>query len=213
MHGERPYFTQYSNPSIFSLQIFGFANPASVTTNTDVMGLLYKNTLDDLATGQPQLTISTEDERVYIVNDLGQDVLGATITDRFVMLKVDTAKETIAHEIYHYISLIDIYSPENTENNDFFSQDHLSSSSGDTIFSEVNQFARARDWGNGYYRPKMLLDFVVKNNMMYGYNDSNGYKLTAGRMNGYMTDDNITYYYSISPVGLGCIDFNLAKLK
>lgn len=71
MHGERLYFTQYSNPSLFSLQMFGFANPASVTTNTDIMGLLYKNSLDELSTGQPEFTISMEDERVYITSPFG----------------------------------------------------------------------------------------------------------------------------------------------
>ena len=59
----------------------------------------------------------------------------------------------------------------------------------------------------------MLLDFVVKNNIMYGYDDNNGYKLTAGWLKGCIEDEEGNYYYLMLPVGLGCIDFNLAKLK
>lgn len=109
MHGERPYFTQYSNPSLFSLQMFGFANPASVTTNTDITGLLYKNTLDELATGQPIFTISTEDERVYITQPFGLGQLtfhtlwGYDTPEYIELSKIDFACKLISYRFIESI--------------------------------------------------------------------------------------------------------------
>ena len=70
-HTERVSFANYSNPSIFSLQMFGWAQPGSTTYSKDVMQLLYANTFDELSTGQPMYQISPEENRVYLMNPYG----------------------------------------------------------------------------------------------------------------------------------------------
>ena len=68
---DRNYFANYSNPSIFSLQMFGFAQPGTSTYNKDLLALLTANTYDEISSGQPQFTISRERERVYVTNPFG----------------------------------------------------------------------------------------------------------------------------------------------
>lgn len=64
---ERAPFSLLANPSIWDMALLGVANVGSVSaTNKDILGLLYNNTLDELSAGQPQYTISMEEERVYL---------------------------------------------------------------------------------------------------------------------------------------------------
>ena len=69
---ERAPWSILQNPSLWSTQMFGGANVGSVTGyDTDILNLLYKNSLDELSAGQPQYTVSTEEERVYLHPSFG----------------------------------------------------------------------------------------------------------------------------------------------
>lgn len=62
---ERPYWSNYSNPSMWEKSMFGFQVTGS-TNNFDYMSTLTSNTLDELSTGQPFYTINTMQNRVEV---------------------------------------------------------------------------------------------------------------------------------------------------
>ncbi len=67
---ERPYFGNYSNPSLWSLQMFGY-NMTTAQFATDPMKILLNNTYDDLSTGQPSYVLDNSRQRLVITPPFG----------------------------------------------------------------------------------------------------------------------------------------------
>lgn len=65
MKVERPYWSNYSNPSMWEKSMFGF-QVSGGTNNYDIMSNLLSNTLDELSTGQPYYTINRMQNRVEL---------------------------------------------------------------------------------------------------------------------------------------------------
>ena len=107
---ERAPWSLLANPSVWDMQMLGFANVGSVSpTNQDILGLLYNNTLDELSAGQPQYTVSTEEERVYLHPSFGigqisfQTYWGYDTPEYIEVSKVDFACKFIS---YRFIEAI-----------------------------------------------------------------------------------------------------------
>lgn len=107
---ERAPWSILQNPSLWSMQMFGGANVGSVDAfNTDVLNLLYRNSLDELSAGQPQYTVSTEEERVYLHPSFGigqisfQTYWGYDTPEYIEISKVDFACKFIS---YRFIEAI-----------------------------------------------------------------------------------------------------------
>lgn len=65
---ERPYWSNYSNPSMWEKQMFGFQVSAPTF---DITSTLLGNSYDELSTGQPQYSINRMEERVEVVAPWG----------------------------------------------------------------------------------------------------------------------------------------------
>jgi hypothetical protein len=79
---ERPYWSNYSNPSMWEKQMFGFQVSGSNSySNYNIMDTILSNTLDDLSTGQPRCWINRMENRVEVQAPwgFGQMALDAAI--------------------------------------------------------------------------------------------------------------------------------------
>lgn len=100
MRIERPYWSNFSNPSMWEKQMFGFQ--VSGTNNFDIMSTILSNTLDDLSTGQPRCTINRMANRVEILSPWGfgqlaiDAAIGFTSPEYIEMTKVDFACKFIS---------------------------------------------------------------------------------------------------------------------
>ena len=101
---ERAPWSILQSPSLWSMQMFGGANVGSVTGyDTDITKLLFKNSLDELSAGQPQYTVSTEEERVYLHPSFGigqisfQTYWGYDTPEYIEVSKVDFACKFISY--------------------------------------------------------------------------------------------------------------------
>lgn len=65
---ERPYWSNYSNPSLWEKQMFGFQVSS---TNFDLMSNVLSNTYDEISTGQPVHHINRTQNRVEILAPFG----------------------------------------------------------------------------------------------------------------------------------------------
>lgn len=72
MRVERPAWNTWSNPSMWSMQMFGIQVGNS---NFDLMSTILSNTLDDLSTGQPQYTINRMKNRIEVLIPWGFGML------------------------------------------------------------------------------------------------------------------------------------------
>lgn len=79
---ERPYFSNFSNPSLWSLQMFGM-NFGGNQFTTDPLTMLANNTYDELSTGQPKYTIDTMQQRLIIYPPFGIGQLSMSIAVGF----------------------------------------------------------------------------------------------------------------------------------
>jgi len=66
LHMERPYFGNYSNPSLWSINLMGINMADPAVFKTDPMEMIVRNTYDDLSTGQPEFVVDTANARVII---------------------------------------------------------------------------------------------------------------------------------------------------
>ena len=75
---ERPYWSNYSNPSMWEKQMFGFQVS---NTTFDITSTLLGNTYDELATGQPKCWINRTQNRLEVMPPwgFGQIVIDAAI--------------------------------------------------------------------------------------------------------------------------------------
>lgn len=65
---ERPYWSNYSNPSMWEKQMFGFQVS---NTTFDITSTLLGNSYDELSTGQPQCTINRTQDRIEVLAPWG----------------------------------------------------------------------------------------------------------------------------------------------
>jgi len=72
MRVERPAWNTWSNPSMWSMQMFGIQVGNS---NFDLMSTILSNTLDDLSTGQPRYTINRMKDRIEVLIPWGFGML------------------------------------------------------------------------------------------------------------------------------------------
>lgn len=89
---ERPYWSNYSNPSLWEKQMFGFQVSS---TNFDLMSNVLSNTYDEISTGQPICHINRMQNRVEVLAPWGFGLLalygavGFTSPEYVEMSKVD----------------------------------------------------------------------------------------------------------------------------
>lgn len=69
---ERPAWNTWSNPSMWSMQMFGIQVGNS---NFDITSTILSNTLDDLSTGQPRYTINRMKDRIEVLIPWGFGML------------------------------------------------------------------------------------------------------------------------------------------
>jgi hypothetical protein len=72
MRVERPAWNTWSNPSMWSMQMFGIQVGNS---NFDITSTLLSNTLDDLSTGQPRYTINRTKDQIEVLIPWGFGML------------------------------------------------------------------------------------------------------------------------------------------
>lgn len=72
MRMERPAWNTWSNPSMWSMQMFGIQVGNS---NFDITKTLLSNTMDDLSTGQPKYTLNRTKDRIEILQPWGFGML------------------------------------------------------------------------------------------------------------------------------------------
>lgn len=70
IRAERPYWNNYSNPSMWERNMFGTQITGS-GYGTDIMQTILSNTYDDLSTGQPKTWINRMENRVEILSPFG----------------------------------------------------------------------------------------------------------------------------------------------
>ena len=73
MRVERPAWNTWSNPSMWSMQMFGVQ--IGNNSNFDLMNTVLSNTYDDLSTGQPQYTINRTKDRIEVLIPWGFGML------------------------------------------------------------------------------------------------------------------------------------------
>jgi len=73
MRVERPAWNTWSNPSMWSMQMFGVQ--VGNNSNYDLMSTVLSNTLDDLSTGQPRYTINRMKDRIEVLIPWGFGML------------------------------------------------------------------------------------------------------------------------------------------
>ena len=66
---ERPYWGNWSNPSVWDSQFFGF--PLGTSTTFDITQILLNNSYDELSTGQPKCWINRTENRLEILSPWG----------------------------------------------------------------------------------------------------------------------------------------------
>ena len=69
MRIERPYWGNWSNPSVWDSQFFGF--PLGTSTTFDITSILLNNSYDELSTGQPKCWINRTENRVELLSPWG----------------------------------------------------------------------------------------------------------------------------------------------
>lgn len=72
MRVERPAWNTWSNPSMWSMQMFGIQVGNS---NFDITSTLLSNTMDDLSTGQPRYTLNRTKDRIEVLLPWGFGML------------------------------------------------------------------------------------------------------------------------------------------
>ena len=72
MRVERPAWNTWSNPSMWSMQMFGIQVGNS---NFDITSTLLSNTMDDLSTGQPRYTINRTKDQIEVLIPWGFGML------------------------------------------------------------------------------------------------------------------------------------------
>lgn len=89
---ERPYWSNYSNPSLWERHLFGYQVSS---TNFDLMGNVLSNTYDEISTGQPTCQIDRMNNRINVLSPWGFGQLalfcgiGFTSPEYVEMTKVD----------------------------------------------------------------------------------------------------------------------------
>lgn len=96
IRAERPYWSNFSNPSLFEKQMFGFQITGSAGfSNYNIMDTILSNTMDDLSTGQPRCWVNRSQNRLEILAPFGfgqielEGAIGFTSPEYVEMSKVD----------------------------------------------------------------------------------------------------------------------------
>ena len=106
MRVERPAWNTWSNPSMWSMQMFGIQTGSS---NVDLMQTILSNTYDDLSTGQPRYTINRMKNRIEVLIPWGFGMLswdlaiGFTSPEYVEMSKVDHLLKFISYRFIESI--------------------------------------------------------------------------------------------------------------
>lgn len=95
IRAERPYWFNYSNPSMWERSMFGFQVTGAGTNGTDIQSIILSNTYDDLSTGQPKFWVNRAQNRIDILPPWGfgllalEGAIGFTSPEYVEMSKVD----------------------------------------------------------------------------------------------------------------------------